>query len=305
MRQVRIVVTGASGRLGAVLCAKLASTDHDLVALDRAELDITRAEQVSAVIDHLRPDAIINCAAYNAVDAAEADRAAAFALNAHGPELLAAAADACGALFVHFSSDFVFDGEADQPYRETHPTNPLSIYGSSKLAGEAAVRQASRHYILRVSSLFGGVGLNGHRATVDYIADRLLSGAAVRACVDRTVTPSYVPDVARATLAILTGDVPYGTYHCVNGTLTTWYDLAQEIARQLGVNDCNRAGTSRRSGRPSLDDPDSARSRTKDSTRWGSRCPRGSPPFNVISRAVMCRLSRAACVYERNHSRRR
>ncbi len=205
---MRIVVTGASGRLGAVLCAELTSAGHDLVAPDHAELDITRAEQVTAVINQLRPGALINCAAYNAVDVAEANPAAAFALNAHGPELLAAAAEAIGALFVHFSSDFVFDGETDKPYSETHPTNPLNIYGSSKLAGEVAVRHASRHFILRVSSLFGGAGLNGHRATVDYIADRLLSGAAVRACVDRTVTPSYVPDVARATLAILARDIP-------------------------------------------------------------------------------------------------
>ena len=205
---MRIVVTGGSGRLGKVLCTELISAGHDLVAPDHAELDITSAEQVTAVIDQLRPGALINCAAYNAVDVTEANPAAAFALNAQGADLLAAAAEARGALFVHFSSDFVFDGETDEPYSETHQTNPLNTYGSSKLSGEVAVRQASRHFILRVSSLFGGAGLNGHRTTVDYIADRLLSGAAVRACVDRTVTPSYVPDVARATLAILARGIP-------------------------------------------------------------------------------------------------
>ena len=143
------------------------------MTLERGELDITSAEQVTAVIDRLRPEVIINCAAYNAVDAAETNRAAAFALNAHGPALLAASADTAGAVFVHFSSDFVFDGEAGEVYTEAHPTNPLNVYGASKLAGEAAARFASRHYILRVSSLFGGVGRNGHRATVDYIADGL------------------------------------------------------------------------------------------------------------------------------------
>jgi dTDP-4-dehydrorhamnose reductase len=233
---VRIVVTGASGRLGGVLCVELVSAGHDLLTLDRGELDITRAEQVTAVIDHLRPEVIINCAAYNAVDAAQTDRAAAFALNAHAPALLAAAGDAAGAVFVHFSSDFVFDGEAGEAYTEAHPTNPLNVYGASKLAGEAAVRQASRHYILRVSSLFGGVGRNGHHATVDYIADSLVAGTTVRAAVDRTVTPSYAPDVARATLAMLAGHIPYGTYHCANPTATTWYELAQEVARQLGSN---------------------------------------------------------------------
>jgi dTDP-4-dehydrorhamnose reductase len=231
---VRIVVTGAAGRLGGVLCVELASAGHDLLKLDRDELDITRAEQVTAVIGDLQPEVIINCAAYNAVDAAETNRAAAFALNAHGPALLAAAANVAGALFVHFGSDFVFDGEAGEAYTEARPTNPLNVYGASKLAGEAAASRASRHYILRVSSLFGGVGFDGHRATVDYIADSLLSGTTVRAAVDRTVTPSYAPDVARAILAMLAGHVPYGTYHCTNPTATTWYGLAQEVARQLG-----------------------------------------------------------------------
>ena len=233
---MRTVVTGASGRLGGVLCVELVSAGHHLLTLDRGELDITSAEQVTAVIDRLRPEVIINCAAYNAVDAAETNRAAAFALNAHGPALLAAAADTAGAVFVHFSSDFVFDGEAGEAYTEAHPTNPLNVYGASKLAGEASARRAARHYILRVSSLFGGVGLDGHRATVDYIADSLVAGTTVRAAVDRTVTPSYAPDVARATLAMFAGHIPYGTYHCTNPTATTWYELAQEVARQLGSN---------------------------------------------------------------------
>ena len=233
---MRIVVTGASGRLGGVLGVELASAGHDLVKLDRGELDITRAEQVTAVLGHLRPKVVINCAAYNAVDAAETDRAAAFAVNAPGPALLAAAANTAGALFVHVSSDFVFDGEAGEACTEAHPTNPLNVYGASKLAGEAAARRASRHYILRVSSLFGGVGLGGHRATVDYVADSLVAGTTVRAAVDRTVTPSYAPDVARAILAMLAGHVPSGTYHCTNPTATTWYELAQEVARQLGSN---------------------------------------------------------------------
>ena len=161
----RIALTGASGRLAGVLRVELVSAGYDVVTFERGELDITRAEQVTAVIDRLRPEIIINCAAYNAVDAAEANRAAAFALNAHGPALLAAASEAAGAVFVHFSSDFVFDGEAGEAYSEVDPTNPLNVYGASKLAGEAAARCASRHYILRVSSLFGGAGRNGHRAT--------------------------------------------------------------------------------------------------------------------------------------------
>lgn len=228
---MRIAVTGACGRLGGVVCDKVVSAGHDLIAFGRAELDITRVEQVTGVVHDLRPDVVINCAGYNAVDAAERDRAAAFAANARGPELLAMAADAAGAVFVHFSSDFVFDGEATRAYSETDPANPLSVYGASKLTGEVAATRAPRHYVLRITSLFGGVAIHGHRATVDYIADSLSSGVSVRAAVDRTVTPSYVPDVATTVVAMINGDVPYGTYHCVNGPSTTWYELAVEVAR--------------------------------------------------------------------------
>jgi len=212
----------------------LISAGHDVVALTRAELDITRPEQIKARIDPLQPAVIVNCAAYNGVDAAEGDRGAAFALNADGPALLAAAASAIDAVFVHFSSDFVFDGMADRPYVETHPTNPLGAYGSSKLAGEAAAGGAPRHYVVRVESLFGG-GANGHRATIDLIADSLLAGAAVRVAVDRTVTPSYVPDVACAIRALINSGIPYGIYHCVNSGSTSWYELAREVAQQLDI----------------------------------------------------------------------
>jgi dTDP-4-dehydrorhamnose reductase len=232
---VRIIVTGAAGRLARVLCAELVSDGREVVALERAEMDICRADQITAVLDRVRPDVVINCAAYNAVDGAETNRAAAFASNGRGPALLAAAADAVGALFVQFSSDFVFDGESDAAYTEVHPTNPLNEYGRSKLAGEIAARCARRHYVVRVSSLFGGRGVKGHRATVDYIVDSLLAGTTVRAAVDRTVTPSYAPDVARAIAAMLRDHVPFGTYHCASTTPTTWYELAQEVARQLGT----------------------------------------------------------------------
>jgi dTDP-4-dehydrorhamnose reductase len=232
---MRIVVTGATGRLGVAVSAEVASAGHMAVALSRADLDISDAGRVAVAMARLRPEVIVNCSAYNAVDAAEADPSAAFATNAHGPSCLARAAQATGALLVHYSTDFVFDGTTYDPYIEDDPTNPLSAYGASKLAGENEVRSTPRHYVLRIESLFGGCGVKGQRATVDHIVDNLLAGTRVRALVDRTVSPSYVTDVVRATIALIDRQASYGIYHCVNSGWSTWYELACEVARQLGV----------------------------------------------------------------------
>jgi dTDP-4-dehydrorhamnose reductase len=232
---MRIVLTGAAGRLGAALSAEMAAAGYTVLALRRSDLDISDADRVASAVGRLRPDVIVNCGAYNAVDAAEADPSAAFATNALGVSCLARAAQATDALLVHYSTDFVFDGTTLDPYAEDHPTNPLSVYGASKLAGETEARSAPRHYVLRVASLFGGCGVKGQRATVDHIVDNLLAGTGVRALVDRTVSPSYVPDILRATIALVDRHAPYGIYHCVNSGWSTWYELACEVARQLGV----------------------------------------------------------------------
>lgn len=232
---MRIVITGAGGRLGAVMARDFDRAGHRVTALTRTELDITDAASVRAATDRLEPDAIVNCCAYNAVDAAETDLAMAFAVNAYGPAALADAADRAGAVLVHFSSDFVFDGEASEPYAEDAPTNPLNVYGASKLAGERQVQHLRAHYILRVESLFGGP-MTGRTATVDYIADNLAAGLPVRAIVDRTVSPSCVGDVVRATRCLIEQAAPFGTYHCVTSGCTTWYELAREAARHLGTS---------------------------------------------------------------------
>lgn len=232
----RVVVTGAAGRLGRVLCAALASAGHHVVPLTRADLEITDGDAVARAIAGAAPDAVVNCTAYNAVDGAESDAPSAFAVNERGPGLLAAAADRAGAVLVHFSTDFVFDGTAREPYVESDRVGPLSVYGASKLAGEAAVAGAcARHYVLRVASLFGGTGVGGHRATIDAIADTLAAGGIVRALTDRTVSPSYVPDVAAATRALLERAAPFGLYHCVGTGSTTWYEMAHHLAGLMGV----------------------------------------------------------------------
>jgi len=233
---LRVVLVGAAGRLGRAVSEELVRAGHHVVELTRSDLDVTDPAATGQVILRTSPQLVINCTAYNAVDAAETDPAMAYAVNALAPESLARAAAISGALFVHYSTDFVFDGESPTPYSEDDRVSPVNAYGSSKLAGEVTVRRCNeRHYILRVASLFGGVGLRGHRATVDSIAETLIAGRTVRALVDRTVSPSHVRDVAGATRALVEGAAPYGTYHCVSSGATTWFDLAHHVAACLSL----------------------------------------------------------------------
>jgi dTDP-4-dehydrorhamnose reductase len=133
---------------------------------------------------------------------------------------------------VHYSTDFVFDGRATRPYTEDDEPRPESVYAASKLLGEWFAREAPRAFVLRVESLFGG---RVAKSSIDRIIDALLDGREARAFSDRTVSPSYVVDVAAATQALLEHGEP-GLYHCVNGGFATWYDVAREIARRLGVD---------------------------------------------------------------------
>lgn len=230
---MRIVVIGARGQLGAAV-AVTAKARHDVVALDRAALDLNDAAAVKARLRDLRPDVVINCAAYNAVDGAEDHVTDAVRTNAIAVRHLVRALD--GATLVHYSTDFVFDGQGRRPYRETDPPNPQSVYAMSKLMGEWFALDASRAYVLRVESLFGQAAGGPSKGSVQAIVNALVAGETPRVFEDRTVTPTFVHDCARATLALLENDAAPGLYHCVNSGLCTWLELAQEVAAVLGVS---------------------------------------------------------------------
>jgi len=229
---MRYLITGAAGQLGAAFSHRLGTRGDDLVALTRRELDLTDAPAVVAAVEAARPDVILNCAAYNAVDQAEDDASGALAVNAFAVHDLARAASRAGARLVHYSTDFVFDGLATAPYREDDAANPRSVYGQSKLVGEWLALEAPGSVVLRVESLFGGPAT---RSSVDRIIATLRAGQPARVFVDRVVSPSYVDDVIDATLALLSRDAPGGIYHCVNSGATTWHGLAELIARLLGI----------------------------------------------------------------------
>ena len=237
---MRVMVTGAAGQLGRLIVAAF-TPSHDVTPLTRHDLDVSDARAIAAAVSHTQPDVIINCSAHNQVDASEDAPLPALAINAWGPRLLARAAVDAGALLVHYGTDFVFDGEATEPYVETDPPRPRSTYGVSKLLGEWFAAQARRHYVLRVESLFGGPRA---KSSIDALLNAILAGGEARAFADRVVSPSYVEDVAAATLALVSLGAPFGLHHCVNTGSATWLDVARELARVAGRPDARIAAVS-------------------------------------------------------------
>lgn len=232
---MRVAVVGARGQLGAAVVHELRA-DHDVTALARADLDINDAHAVQAAVARLTPAVIVNCAGYNAVDDAEDHPVDALRANALAVRSLARAAAAAGAILIHYSSDFVFDGTATEPQTEDAQPNPRSVYAASKLLGEWFASDAPRHYVLRVESLFGRApGGPAAKGSAESILRAIRTGATARVFEDRTVSPTYVIDAAHAIRRLLEGTVPFGLYHCVNTGWCTWLEFAQEGARLMGI----------------------------------------------------------------------
>lgn len=235
----RVLLTGAGAQLAGALRERFEG-HCALTAVTRQECDIARLADVTRVAADVRPEVIINCASYNDVDGAERDPEAALAANGLALAGLADAAARWNAVLLHYSTDFVFDPAVDPgPMREDAPISPRSLYAQSKLLGEILAKRAPKHYVLRVASLFGG---SRAKSSLDRIAAAIRRGDIVKAFANRTVTPSYVDDLAEAAAALLARDVPYGLYHCVNSGHGTWVDVARAIAVESGV-DPDRAVT--------------------------------------------------------------
>lgn len=226
---MRILLTGAGGQLGRALGPQLCR--HQLTALDRRALDITRLDAVRQAAKGLRPELILNAAAYNAVDQAESDPGAAFRINSLGPRNLALAAAEVGAAILHLSSDYVFDGESGRPYHEFDGTHPLSVYGRSKLAGEQAVLDLNqRHYLVRTAWLYA-VGGKNFACT---ILEAARQNAEVKVVDDQQGSPTFVPHLAQA-IARLIETGAFGTYHLAGAGGTSWFGLSYRLYDALGV----------------------------------------------------------------------
>ena len=221
------MITGAGGQLGRALAARA----PEAVALGRAELDITDADAVAAVV---HPDyVVLNCAAYTAVDAAESDPDAAYAGNATGPAILAARCRETGARLVHISTDYVFDGSGDRPCEPADPTGPTSVYGRTKLAGELAVLRADpRATIVRTAWVY-----TGDRG--DFVATmrRLEAERETISVVDDQVgSPTYAPDLAAGLLELVARQVYPGIVHAAGGGAVSRFELARAVFAGLGAD---------------------------------------------------------------------
>ncbi len=225
---MRILIAGAAGQLGTCLRHSLAI--HDLVPLDHGMLDIASLHAVREALAHNRPQLVINAAAFNDVDGSESQVGEAYAVNALGPRNLAVATAALGIPLVHVSTDYVFDGATKRPYHEFDRTNPLSVYGASKLAGEDAIRSLNwRHYIVRTAWLFWEKGKNFLHSAYDGALRPELNVVS-----DQYGSPTYVPHLAHGIARLIASDA-YGTYHMAGKGGTTRYGLVCELFGVLGI----------------------------------------------------------------------
>jgi len=221
----RVLVTGSKGQLGAAFVTRLSAEAH-VTGIDVDDVDLADPVLLREYVRRCRPTVIVNCAAFTDVDGAEARPLDAYRVNAEAVWCLAGLASELDAVLVHYSTEFVYDGKLDRPYTEDEETAPQSVYGMTKLVGERFALGAKRGYVLRLSSLYGG---HTRRSTVDWMVRQAHDGQPVTAFTDRTVSPSYVPDVVEATLELLVKEAPFGLYNCGSVDWCSWADVAEQV----------------------------------------------------------------------------
>jgi dTDP-4-dehydrorhamnose reductase len=246
---IRVLLTGAAGQVGSELARALAGR-ADVAAHDRRTLDLADGAALSRVVREVKPALVLNAAAYTAVDKAESEEAAAHAVNAVAPGILGEETRRCGALLVHYSTDYVFDGTKGEPYVETDATAPMGAYGRTKLEGERAIAATGcDHLILRTSWVFGPHGQNFMRTMLRLAETR----RELRVVADQQGAPTSSRDLARATLAVLggaDGEVSEsklarvrgasGIYHATAAGITTWHAFAQQIFSEWAWRNAGR-----------------------------------------------------------------
>jgi dTDP-4-dehydrorhamnose reductase len=230
MPRPTILLTGARGQLGFELARSLVN-HGEVIAPDRAALDLADADAIVATVREVRPALIVNAGAYTAVDLAETERAAAFAVNARAPGILAEEAKRVDAVLVHYSTDYVFDGLRTTPYEEDAPAHPLNVYGASKLEGERAIAESgARAIVFRTGWVYGARGRNFLLTILMLAQER----DELRIVADQTGTPNWCRTLSDATIAAVARGLPWlgersGLYHMASAGATTWHGFASAI----------------------------------------------------------------------------
>ncbi|MGO5012139.1 dTDP-4-dehydrorhamnose reductase [Niallia sp. Sow4_A1] len=227
---MKILVTGYSGQLGYDVVLEGKKRGYEMIGVGHKELDITKEEQVQSYVHTVKPDAIIHCAAYTAVDHAEDDKETCFDVNVNGTKYLAAAAKGMDAKFIYISTDYVFEGTGTEPFTEEDAANPVGYYGLTKYEGEKAVQSLlDKYFIVRISWVFGINGNNFIKTMLRLAETR----DELNVVGDQYGSPTYTFDLAKLLLDMVKTE-KYGVYHASNEGFTTWADFAKEIFQVAG-----------------------------------------------------------------------
>jgi dTDP-4-dehydrorhamnose reductase len=231
--RMRVLVTGANGQLGQELVRLETEDSIEIIGLGRETLDIADIASCRRVLQEKRPDVVIHCAAYTAVDQAEAEPDVAYRVNAAGTRNIAVAAEEIGAKLCYISTDYVFDGNGKKPYNEYDNVSPRTVYGRSKLAGEQLTQTlSSRYFIVRTSWVYGKYGTN------NFVKTMLKLGTErdhLKVVHDQIGSPTYTLDLAQFLIELVQGD-SYGIYHVSNTGNCSWYEFAQAIFEESGIS---------------------------------------------------------------------
>ncbi|CDN46120.1 dTDP-4-dehydrorhamnose reductase [Paenibacillus sp. P22] len=228
---VKILITGADGQLGKEFCLLPKNGEYEIVGLNRNQLDITSKDQCEAAIAAINPHVIIHCAAYTAVDQAELEPELAFAVNAKGTENIAAVANQIEAKLICVSTDYVFDGQGNTPYKINDTPRPQTVYGKSKLAGEELAKAIhNRVFIVRTSWVYGLYGQNFVKTMIKIGEEK----GHVKVVEDQIGSPTYTRDLAECLLELAATE-KYGVYHASNSGSCSWYQFAQAIFEEAGL----------------------------------------------------------------------
>jgi dTDP-4-dehydrorhamnose reductase len=232
-----ILLIGSNGQVGTEL-EKILTPEGNLIAVARPTIDLAQPDTLKSLIQQHQPKVIINAAAYTAVDKAESEPELAQTINTTAPQILAQEAEKLGAFLIHISTDYVFDGKNNSPYQETDSTNPVSVYGKSKLAGEKAIREyCSNHIMLRTAWVYGSFGKGNFVKTMLRLGKER---SEIRVVADQIGSPTWAKDIAETISQIIPQLSPEitGTYHYTNSGVASWYDFAIAIfeeAQQLNI----------------------------------------------------------------------